>query len=259
MDGWMDGWMDGMGWDGMGWDGMGWDGWMDSSQHHLSDRAGEFLRYGELVNSQLVNLLTFLLQSLIEMLTLFPSDCSLFCSGLTSNRSSDHVVVSVSFNFPCSLKGDAPFHHIALSLFALIRINFMITALEFPNSSSLTCIPMVILKSEVSYKLSDLLNTCFMEYSFQGCWRILSNNQYSINPISVFIRIFELIIIGFLITLCHLFCDFQYGFSSSNSNAAFSIVAADGTSRPNNAPGVAQDLFIMIYHRFLIGFGMMVL
>lgn len=43
-----------------------------------------------------------------------------------------------------------------------------------------------------------------------------------------------------------------------NSKAAFLIVA-DGTSKPINMSGAAQDLFMMIYHRLLTGFGKLVL
>ena len=74
-----------------------------------TDRPGE-LCYDFLSQMTLVRWLTFLLWSLTVTLTV-ASICSAMAFVPLAN--SDHVVVSVSIDFPTNSKRDAPFHRIA--------------------------------------------------------------------------------------------------------------------------------------------------
>ena len=62
------------------------------------------------------------------VLDLFISSDSSICSARTFSPlgNSDHVVVSVSIDFPTNLKWDAQFHHIAYDYTALIGAVFVV-------------------------------------------------------------------------------------------------------------------------------------
>ena len=62
------------------------------------------------------------------VLDLFISSDSSICSARTFSPlgNSDHVVVSVSIDFPTNLKWDAQFHHIACDYTALIGAVFVV-------------------------------------------------------------------------------------------------------------------------------------
>ena len=80
----------------------------------------------------LLGLLTFLLRPLTDcyspaLLDLFFSSDASICSTIAfpPMGTSDHIVVSISIDFPSDSKRDASFHHI--TIFVLIGMVFVIT------------------------------------------------------------------------------------------------------------------------------------
>ena len=79
-----------------------------------TDRPGE-LCYKFSISNDLTQIVTFLLGSLTVILDLFISSDASICSimAFLPSGNSDHVVVSVSIDFPTNSKQDTPFHRVA--------------------------------------------------------------------------------------------------------------------------------------------------
>ena len=141
------------------------------------------------------------------LLDLFLSSDTSICSTMAFPPlvNPDHVVVSVSIDFPINAKQDTD------------------------------CIPVVVLKnfeSELSYVLAKLFNMCLKESCFPDCWKVSSvvpafknvgerctaKIYRPVTLLSVVSKVFEKLANNRIVDHlenCGLFSDFQYGFRSS--------------------------------------------
>ena len=137
------------------------------------------------------------------------------------------------------------------------------------------CIPGVVLKNcelGLSYLLAELFNKCLMESCFPDCWKVSSvvpifNNVGKRSTAKNYHPVFFLLLVVFEkfvnntivdhLEKSGLFCDFQYGFRSSQSTANLLTVVSDGIARAFNRSELLK-LCQLIQPRPFTGFGMLV-
>ena len=125
---------------------------------------------------------------------------------------------------------------------------------------------MVVLKNcepELSCILAELFNKCLKESCFPDCWKLLSvvpvfknvrerltaKYYHLVSLLSVFSKVFENIVNNRIVghqEKCGLFCDFQYGFRSSESTADLLTVVSDGIARAFKRSGATQAIAVDI-------------
>ena len=128
----------------------------------------------------------------------------------------------------------------------------VIMNLDLWKASGPHCIPVVVLKNcetELSDILAELFNKCLMESCFPDCWKVSSvvpifNNVGKRSTAKNYHHVFFLLLVVFEkfvnnmivdhLEKSGLFCDFQYGFRSSQSTANLLTVVSDGIARAFN-------------------------
>ena len=123
--------------------------------------------------------------------------------------------------------------------------------LDLSMASGPDCIPVVVLKNrepELSYIVAELFNKCLKESCFPGCWKVSSvvpvfknvgerstaKNYCPVSLLSVVSKVFEKLANDKIVDhleKCGRFCDFQYGFRSSQSTADLLTVVSDRIAR----------------------------
>ena len=203
---------------------------------------------------------------------------------------SDHVVVSVSIDFPINSNLDdsgislpvfpprtnLKLHNISITPKMVRKV---ITNLDSSKASGPDCIPVVVLKNcepELSYVLAKLFNKCLKESCFPDCWKIslvvsvfknvgersTAKNYCPVSLLSVVSKVFEKLLNNRIVDhleKCGLFSDFQYGFRSSRSTADLLTVLSDRIAwafkRSGTTRAVALDIskaFDRVWHAGLL-------
>ena len=147
----------------------------------------------------------------------------------------------------------------------------VITNLDSSKVSGPDCIPVVVLKNcepELSYELAKLFNNCLKESCFPDCWKVSSvvptfknvgerstaKNYRRVSLLSVVNNVFEKLVNNRIVDLlekCALFCDFQYGFRSSQSTADLLTVVSDRIGKGfNRSSGAARAVALDISKAF---------
>ena len=142
--------------------------------------------------------------------------------------------------------------------------------LDLSMASGPDCIPVVVLKNrepELSYIVAELFNKCLKESCFPGCWKVSSvvpvfknvgerstaKNYCPVSLLSVVSKVFEKLANDRIVDhleKCGLFCDFQYGFRSSQSTADLLTVESDRIARAFNRSGATQAVALDISKGF---------
>ena len=146
----------------------------------------------------------------------------------------------------------------------------VITNVDLSKASGPDCIPVVVLKNcepELSYILAELFNKCLKESCFPDCWKVSSvvpvfknvgerstaKNYCSVSLLSVASKVFERLVNNRIVDhleKCGLFCDFQYGFRSSQSTAYLLTVVSDTIARAFNRSGATRAVALDITKSF---------
>ena len=146
----------------------------------------------------------------------------------------------------------------------------VITNVDLSKASGPDCIPVVVLKNcepELSYILAELFNKCLKESCFPDCWKVSSvvpvfknvgerstaKNYCSVSLLSVASKVFERLVNNRIVDhleKCGLFCDFQYGFRSSQSTAYLLTVVSDTIARAFNRSGATRPVALDITKSF---------
>ena len=194
---------------------------------------------------------------------------------------SDHVVVSVSIDFPINSNLDdsgislpvfpprtnLKLHNISITPKMVRKV---ITNLDSSKASGPDCIPVVVLKNcepELSYVLAKLFNKCLKESCFPDCWKIslvvsvfknvgersTAKNYCPVSLLSVVSKVFEKLLNNRIVDhleKCGLFSDFQYGFRSSRSTADLLTVLSDRIARAFKRSGTTRAVSLDISKAF---------
>ena len=147
----------------------------------------------------------------------------------------------------------------------------VITNFDLSKASRTDCIPVVVLKNcepELSYILTELFNKCLKESCFPDCWKVssvvvtvfenvgersIAKNCHPVIFLFVVGKIFEKLVNNKIvdhIEKCGLFCDFQYGFRSSQSTADILTVVSVRVARAFNRSRATRDVALDILKSF---------
>ena len=143
----------------------------------------------------------------------------------------------------------------------------VIMNLDLPKPSGPDCIPVVVLKSELSYILAKLFNKCLKESCFPDCWKVSSvvpvfknvgersttKNYCPVSLLSVVSKVLEKLVNNIIVDpfeKCGLLSDFQYGFRSSRSTADLLAFVPDRIARAFNRYGATRAVALKYIQGF---------
>ena len=208
-----------------------------------------------------------------EVLSFVSDKAKLSAKNFSKNSNLDDSGIFLTvFPFRINLK----LHNISITLKIVKKV---IANLDSSKASGPDSIPVVVLKNcepELSYILAELFNMCLKASCFPDCWKVslvvpvfknvgersTAKNYHPVSLLSVVTKVFEKPVINRIVDhleKCGLFSDFEYGFSSSRSNADLLTVVSDRIVRAFNRSGASQAValdmskaFVRVWHAGLL-------
>ena len=182
------------------------------------------------------------------MLSSSSDEAKLFGENFSKNSNLDDSCISLPV-FPSTT--NLKLHNISVTPKMVKKV---MTNLDLPKASGPDCIPVVVLNNcerELSYIVAELFNKCLKQSCFLDCWKVSSvvpvfknvgerstaKNYCPVSLLSVVSKVFEKLANDRIVDhleKCGRFCDFQYGFRSSQSTADLLTVASDRNARAFN-------------------------
>ena len=165
-----------------------------------------------------------------EVLSYVSYKAKLFAENFSKNSNLDDSGISLPV-FP--FRTNKKMHNISVTS---KMVKMVIMNPNLPKASGPDCIPVMVLQnceSELSYILAELFNKCLKRSYFPDCWKVSSVvpvfknvgekstakiNYRPVSLLSVVSKVFEKLVNNRIVDhpeKCGPFCDFQYGFKSS--------------------------------------------